>query len=1736
MDSCCLSLVCGLQQPSCLQASGFLFLVIMEALLKKRRSIISQVKQLEGSIERSEGLTQEYLFEYHAQVVVIRKEHVDLHELISIKSSDEAYEQHEQQFFDLCERINKIKTTLDGMISRNTEGSMLNSTMLIPGSQVRVPSDVRLPRLDLPVFDGDIYQWVSFHDLFKSVVHDNFSLTGAQKLQYLKASLKGEPSLLVQSIPISNANFAEAWGLLIARYDCRREIIRAQLERLVVQPAITSESPVALRKLIDTTTECVRSLEVLKLSKEELFELMVIHIVSKKLDSESRLQWERSLDDVKLPSLENFVKFLDHHARVTAVVAVKSSMKPQPILRKLNPVARNDVSVHQSALKQVCDVCKGDHLVFKCDTFLKLSIQQRIEEIMRLRLCFNCLRRGHGAQQCSSGHCRKCQKPHHTLIHREAVTQPAAEPEEVVVASQVVANRIWPQVLLATALIRVQDSRGSSMVCRAFLDNGSQGSFITERCAQKLQLPRHRLNVKVSGLASVGVECVRSSVPLVFSSLYNQDRFETTALVLSKISNLLPSCPIKMDKWPHLEGLRLADPQFFQPGPVDVLLGADIFSTLMCFGRSVFYPGFPSAVESVLGWIVMGSIPTKQEESIPCHQIIVHHVQVDAEALLQKFWEVEDVPQASTLTEEEKQCEDYFVSTVSRDAEGRFQVCLPFRSGTKKLGSSRDIALRRFHQVERRLTLNSELKSEYVSFMEEYEKLGHMSLVPQQKLDLLQEKMCYLPHHAVFKQDSSTTKMRVVFDASAKSSTGVSLNDLLMVGPKLQEDLFGLLTRFRTHLVAFTADIEKMYRQVLVNPSDVNFQRILWRKSPGLPIGDYRLNTVTYGTAPAPYLAVRSLQELAVQNQPRWPGAAAVVMNDFYMDDLMSGAPSVERALILQEQLVELLADGGFQLRKWASNEPAIVQAVEASFRGTQTAMCISEDNSIKILGIHWHPAQDYFSFMFQDLGNPYPDLTKRRVLSALARVYDPLGWLSPVTIVAKVMFQEIWKTTVDWDTPLPEEICEKWSTYNTNLKMIEALRIQRCVVFSEAYTYRLCGFCDASESAYAAVVYLVSGSLEGASQVKLLVAKTRVAPVKSLSLPRLELCAAVLLVKLMSSVSKVIQLKLQSSCCWSDSTIVLSWLASPSYRWKTFVANRVSLIQEFQYTWSHVTSAENPADCASRGISSSELLYHPLWWTGPRWLQQYLVKEPVVMVPECTGMTPEEKNPVMCKIGCIDTSLFEKFSSLSTLQRVVAFCRRFIDNSRKSVTRQTGFLTVQELESALLLLVKLAQQQEFHQEIECVVKGKSLPSKSSLLSLNPFCDEAGLLRVGGRLRSSALPFENKHPLILPRKCQLTTMVVQREHLRQLHAGPQLLLATLQLKFWIPCGRDVVRRVVRKCVVCHKQRASTSSQMMGDLPAARVLPSPGAFVCAGVDFAGPLTLRVMKGRGCKRFKGYIAIFVCFVTRAVHLELVSDLTAEAFIASLRRFVSRRGKPANMYSDCGTNFTGASKILDDSMKIVKMCQAELVHRYLSEEKIQWHFNPPGAPHFGGLWEAGVKSTKYHLRRVVGDVVLNFEEVTTLLAQIEACLNSRPLTQLSGDPNDLLPLTPGHFLVGRALSAIPEPDFSNVTENRLSRWHLLQKLTQDFWKRWSTEYLSRLQQRPKWWKKTEALKIGDLVLVKEERLAPMQWRLGRILELHPGKDKLVRVVTLKTSSGVFRRPVVKISPLPLECDIES
>ncbi|CAG7827671.1 unnamed protein product, partial [Allacma fusca] len=581
----------------------------------------------------------------------------------------------------------------------------------------------------------------------------------------------------------------------------------------------------------------------------------------------------------------------------------------------------------------------------------------------------------------------------------------------------------------------------------------------------------------------------------------------------------------------------------------------------------------------------------------------------------------------------------------------------------------------------------------------------------------------------------------------------------------------------------------------------------------------------------------------------------------------------------------------------------------------------------------------------------------------------------------------------------------------------------------------------------------------------------------------------------LMDSVVNSFLIKPESVYAFTDSTVVLAWLKDHPKRWNTYVANRVSEIQGLlpYDRWRHVQGTLNPADYASRGLRPAELVNHELWWIGPEFLKHKIQDQFI-------------------------------FQDLPT--EALSYCKRFSHNTRKQAGRHLTFLNSDELRNALFALVNIVQQDALSEEIELCCKNKPVSVKSRLRSLNPFLDEIGLLGVGGRLRHAKIENGRKHPLILPNNHVFTKLIIDYEHLNNLHGGCQNVLSSIHRRFWILNSRDAVSRQIRKCVRCCRVRAETATQMMGDLPAIRVIPQR-PFMKVGVDYAGPIMLR--RGKGNAQQKGYITIFICMVTRAMHLEVVTSLTSEAFMTVLKRFISRRGLPSDIYSDCGKTFVGSNKELQKYWKVQALQHA--VGSFLAEKQISWHFNPPASPHFGGLWKAGIRSVKFHLRRTVGTMICTYEDMCTMTSQIEACLNSRPITQMSCDPNDLEALTPGHFLIGDALTSIPEPSLQEETESHLTKWKRLQKTVQQFWKRWSREYLSRLQQRPKWLNLKPPLKIGDLVLLKDERLPTLKWTLARIVEAHTGLDGVTRVFTVKTANGLLKRPLVKLSPLPVE-----
>ena len=608
----------------------------------------------------------------------------------------------------------------------------------------------------------------------------------------------------------------------------------------------------------------------------------------------------------------------------------------------------------------------------------------------------------------------------------------------------------------------------------------------------------------------------------------------------------MPSISINRSSFEIPKNITLADPEFYKPSEIDALIGIKLFFKLLCVGQ-ISLKNHPEAVlqKTHLGWIVAGEINNSAlKNNLQCH-FLTHSTPSDAN--LTKFWEMEELPSKKLLSPEEQACENHFRNNTHRNSEGRYVVRLPFNDNKKKLGDSRSMALRRFHMLEKRFDKNPQLKENYCTFIQEYEKLNHLSLIKGQKPN----SGFYLPHHAVIKEDSLTTRIRVVFDGSAKTSSGVSLNESLMVGPTIQNDLFTLLTRFRSHRYALTADIEKMYRQVLVHSDDASYQKILFRKTPNETLKEFSLDTVTYGTSCAPFLAIRSLHQLADDEGSKYPIAAAVLKEDFYVDDLLTGANTLREAILLRDELIALLEKGCFPLRKWASNDLSLVP--ESSGGSINTHMSLDPNSVVKTLGIQWNTRRDSI-FYKVDMSSFSNVVTKRSILSQVAKLFDPLGLFGPIIVKAKITIQLLWKAGLHWYSSIPVDIHTMWLNFKEQLPLLGELNFNRSIIAPDASEVQMHGFSDASEKAYGACIYIRSTDTQGKQHISLVCAKSRVAPVNPVTLPRLELSAALLLARLCTAVKQALKIQFNSTYLWSDSTIALHWIKTEPHLLKTLL------------------------------------------------------------------------------------------------------------------------------------------------------------------------------------------------------------------------------------------------------------------------------------------------------------------------------------------------------------------------------------------------------------------------------------------------------------------------------------------------------------------------------------------------------------------------------------------------------
>ncbi|XP_003382170.1 Pao retrotransposon peptidase family protein [Trichinella spiralis] len=1222
---------------------------------------------------------------------------------------------------------------------------------------------------------------------------------------------------------------------------------------------------------------------------------------------------------------------------------------------------------------------------------------------------------------------------------------------------------------LSTIKARAFGATGSGITVTCLLDTGAEYSFIREDVAAALGVVGRAQPVKVEGSQVVQLWLSR------LDGSQNAERYPLEALTVPSLCHRIPVSQILTSEWEHLQFLDpILDDE--SSDEVHVVIGIDYYYRFLGDAIRRGKPGDPVAVETVLGWIICGPVnPHPAPETVAAFNAVV---EPSVEDLLRRFWEIEEMGVPFRCESDEVDPEKRFREGLSYDGT-RYSVRLLWKNSGCWLPDNFAVAKRRLETLERRMAREPSRRDVHSSILHSYLVNGWAEEITSEGP---QGRTWYLPHHVVSQQGPEAMKHRIVFDASVNFK-GTSLNEQLDSGLKLQADLLGILLRFRRFRVALQSDIAKMFLQVGLREEDRDICRFLWRKDgPGGPIATYRLTRVCFGLACSPYLAMQVVNHHLREKRDCFGTVVDEIKAGMYVVDLVVSCDSIEEARDFAHRSSELLASGGFHLAKWASNAPEALadRPTEEIFRDGYSGLW-------KTLGVSWNPQEDELTFRPPELAANQDQETKRNLLRTAASVFDPLGGLTPFTVRAKRMFQSLWQTGMAWDDNLPAEVELQWRVWKLELNELPCIALPRAYFpFSptEASRLELHGFGDASEAAYAAVVYLravkspddiQSGSAEEVEH----------------SSARADGCSSLCLTGLLQ-----LALDVEACHCWSDSKVALGWINGDANRWKPFVANRVREIQALTPSlwWRYIPTEDNPADLASRGCTVKNLSTSLKWWQGPTWL-----RGPPETWPEAEKEERIESLEVLEKElratavlvtvsppqDAVNVINLGRYSSFERLIRVTAWCRRFRHNTTlPSSSRRTGTgLTSDELKEAERVWIRQEQIHAFGSK-ESLDKAMT----KMLSGLNPFLDEFGVLRVGGRLGRAQLEEETKFPALLPRKGMIVDLLIRREHNRQLHAGVAQTLAALRERFWILRGRSAVKRVLRTCGICRRVAARPFQQRMGDLPAIRVNPAR-PFSNVGIDFVGPLLVRS-----------------------------ENQTIESFLRALRRFVARRGRPDTIQSDNFRTFHQANAFLKH---LFSGRNWETVQRHLASERVEWIFITERAPWGGGYWERLVRSVKTALKATLAAP----DELRTVLCEVEARVNDRPLTFVGSDVDEKMALTPAHFLIGRSLASFPDRSNSadrgtlrSSLRHLLRRWSYQQKLVDAFWKRWKREYVVTLSSRGKWKKLHEQPRVGDVVLVADYNTPRRRWPLGRIVELLTGDDGLTRLAKVKTAAGTL------------------
>lgn len=1626
---------------------------------------------------------------------------------------------------------------------------------------------------DLPMFAGSPEEWPVFISMFNSST-SMCGYSNEENVIRLQKSLKGKAYDAVKCRLMHPSNVPGVMDTLRLLFGQPEAIVHSLITKIDALPPVREDKLEALVDLAVNVQNFCATVDACGLD-DYMYNVSLLHQLVNKLPPTIRLDWARYRQTIPRTNMATFGNWLYSLAEAASALSIPPLIQdhklPKPEIRQAKKAS---MFIHtQSNSDELpenpdeCLLCKGCcKSVVSCRDFLDLPRDSKWAAVRNLSLCRTCLQRHEG--RCRGKPCGKngCSYYHHELLHNDKKMQPSvrnssleqAVPQELQRSSNSPQGCNTHQSDVNKVLFRyipvVLDGKKGSIRTYAFFDEGSAMTLLDQELADQLDIsgPIHPLGLRWTG----GTErCEKNSqvVNLLISGTHsNAAKYQLNG-VRTVNELMLPYQSLDMEHigqtYPYCRNLPVESYSNVRP---QILIGSKHASIGLVLKSREGNLDQPIAVKTRLGWTIYGGCNHNDTPNLVQYSFHICEGESELENLHQTvkdYFALDSIGISKTskeLLSSDNQRALSLLKNCTRFNGRQFETALLWRYENSRLPDNKEMALRRYLCLEKRLQKDQELAKTLKLKMEEYLSKGYIRKLLPTEHQKHYPRIWYLPIFPVFNVNKPG-KLRIVWDGAAKYF-GISLNSALLTGPDQLCSLFSILLQFRENAIGVTGDIREMFHQVLIRKEDQQCQRFFWRDESG-EMQVFVMNVMTFGASCSPACAQYVKNLNADRFSAEYPEAVGIIKHKHYVDDAMFSTETPSQAIQLAQEIRQIHSAGGFEIRNWVSNSKQVLSALnedyveERSLDLTQGPMATE-----KVLGMWWCTATDEFIYKIQ--WERYgPELlkgairpTKRQMLQVLMSIFDPLGLISHYLMYLKVLLQEVWRSGIQWDEGVDSVLFEKWCKWLGLLPKIEIVKIPRwfrSTTMPSSCEMQMHTFVDASENGMAATTFLRFVQ-DNKVMCTLAAAKTRVAPIRFHSIPRLELQAAIVGARLSQSVLASLSSPIRQRFFWTDSRDVLSWINSDHRRYSTFVAFRVSEILDISEpnNWRWVPSRQNVADDGTKWEKYPDLSSESRWFNGPDFLYRCEAEWPVIPEPK-TNTNVELRSAFVSHHTAVESLVDPtRFSSWTRLTNVVAFVYRFVTNCRQKVRKQpivSGPLTMQELQKAEGHLFRQAQYNEFHDEMELLARNRNqtqtnpLPKNSRLYKLSPWIDDAGIMRMRSRLSACQYVSEaTKKPVILPKNSHVTTLLITHYHTKFNHQNHETVINEIRQKFVISHLRSRYRTVRTNCQFCKNERTSPQPPLMADLPTERLAAFSRPFTHVGIDFFGPMEIVI----GRRKEKRWGMIVICLTTRAVHVELANSLSTDSCIIAIRNFIARRGTPRSIRSDRGTNFIGASRILD---KVQKAYQEDQIMKEIVNAETSWTFNPPLSPHMGGSWERLIRSLKRNLMAICPSRTPTEDVLRNLLIEVESTLNARPLTHVPIDDEESPAITPNHFLLGSSNGSKPLVPLDDSAALLKQNWRTSQALAAQFWKRWISEYLPEITRRTKWYADTKPIAIDDIVIIVDPNLPRNCWPRGRIVATHIGKDGRIRSATVRTTNATYERPVTKLAVLDVRRDGE-